>query len=722
MKRFKKILAMLSAAAMLTLSASAGRVQVQADTTALAVRYNSDAYHPAYATEVEDQAQSSYCWAYMADAVLESYLLKTAKATQPDFSESDMISQLSSGTHAFSNLNMGGNYHQAVAYWTRGSQYGPRLESDSRLTDYYVGETIELGRYQIGDALSKQVYIQNIKNLTAQYGAVGVSIYFDEAGRQLTTKDGAYFCPQESRTSVNHGVVVVGWDDDFMPQWFQNIRTTPQQPGSKGAFLVKNSWGKNDPTSIGGNTGYYWVSYENYFQDAFAVTQVVDRSGLYDYIYETDYRGLYEYISGDSYSQTYQLSSSGQLLTGFATYVKAGAHYRFFVNGQELTQLESTMAYSGYRTFQLSSPMSVYGTSLEIRVEVSGAQDAVPIAAAADSYTAEPGNACLKAFTKSVYHTPASGSTSVNPAATPAQPNTSSVVTQVMLSPQECTISRGSSQVFSVQVIGSGQPSQQIDWQLSGSSSPNTKLSNGILYIGADEASSILYVYANSRADNTKSAACRITVEKNGAASSGAGSSTINPGNGTSAGTGSSTINPGNGTSAGTGSTSSGTGSSTSGGTGGGNNTSGQNAAINGVVQVGTVDKGIYTCLPDGTALYGKCVDKTLTSVSIPATVKIGGRTYDVISLDKKCLCKNKKMTTLTIGKNVIEIGNNAFNGCSKLKKIKIKSSQLEFIGYDALKGISSKAVIYVPRSCLSEYRTIIRESGNSKVRVRAYD
>ena len=61
-----------------------------------------------------------------------------------------------------------------------------------------------------------------------------------------------------------------------------------------------------------------------------------------------------------------------------------------------------------------------------------------------------------------------------------------------------------------------------------------------------------------------------------------------------------------------------------------------------------------------------------------------------------------------------------AFTACSQLKKIKIKSEYLEYIGEDAFRGIHAKAVIYVPESCLKEYRAMVRESGNSKVKVKA--
>ena len=195
MKSMKRLLSfVLSIAVLPALSV----IQVQADTSALASSYNTNVNYIAYATDVEDQAQSNYCWAYMADAVLESYLLKNGMVSQIDLSEWDMIHQLGSGAHAFSDMYTGGSYRQAVAYWTRGSLYGPRMEADSALTDYYVSETAELGRYQRDVPQSKQNYIQNIKNLVVTYGAAGVSVWFSAQERAMTTKDGAYYYPQEA--------------------------------------------------------------------------------------------------------------------------------------------------------------------------------------------------------------------------------------------------------------------------------------------------------------------------------------------------------------------------------------------------------------------------------------------------------------------------------------------------------------------------------------------
>jgi hypothetical protein len=51
-------------------------------------------------------------------------------------------------------------------------------------------------------------------------------------------------------SSANHGVVVVGWDDNYAAGNFAT------RPAGNGAFIVKNSWG-----SGWGDNGYFYVSY-----------------------------------------------------------------------------------------------------------------------------------------------------------------------------------------------------------------------------------------------------------------------------------------------------------------------------------------------------------------------------------------------------------------------------------------------------------------------------
>ena len=692
--------------------------------------YNEDVSHLAYVTDVEDQAQTSYCWAYMADAVLESFLLRTGEAQQNDFSESDMIYQMGNGgSYGFLDLTRGGSYHQAIAYWTRGSQSGPRREADGALTDYYVSETTDLGTYSKDNPAAKQDYIRDIKNLVTQYGAAGVSVWFQSSDRLQTTINGAYYYPQAASPAVNHGVTVVGWNDFFPAAWFRNTRTTPGQPSGPGAFLVKNSWGKNDPCSINGNTGYYWISYENYFQDAFAVSRVTSRSGLYDHVYETDYRGLSEYMPGSSYSRTYRLESGTERLSGFATYVKAGAAYRFFVNGQELTQFSGTMARSGYRTFRLADPLPVNGTVLQLQVEVTGNDRAVPVSCTADSQIPDSANVCLKAFT--VNGTAGAPGTAPGPSG--------GTVTGVTVSPQDCQLRPGMSQKFQAWVTGAGQPSQQIIWQLSGNSSADTKLEQGVLYIGNNETSKELYVYALAAADPARSARARITLDKEQEPVSGPYTVTfVSEGeicktqkviHGASATapalsrdgytlqwdrdysciTGNTVVNavwtPVN--------------PSDTDPLPGEDEPQEPDLPEDGTVK--TVDKGRYICWKDGTAWYTKCTAKNRIMVIIPAKVRISGLDYAVTMMEENCIRGNKKVLNATVGKNVTEIGDHAFAGCENLTKIKIRSEKLEAVGEGAFRNIAGNAAIYVPRSCLSAYREMIRLSGNKRVRVKAF-
>ena len=108
---------------------------------------------------------------------------------------------------------------------------------------------------------------------------------------------------------------------------------------------------------------------------------------------------------------------------------------------------------------------------------------------------------------------------------------------------------------------------------------------------------------------------------------------------------------------------------------------------------------------------------KKLTSLSIPNTVKIDGKVYNVTAIEKNA-CKNyTKLKKLTIGKNVKSIGASAFSGCKALKSIKIQSSLLtkKTIGKKAFSGIHKKAVITVPKSKVKEYKKALYSAGVSK-------
>lgn len=136
-----------------------------------------------------------------------------------------------------------------------------------------------------------------------------------------------------------------------------------------------------------------------------------------------------------------------------------------------------------------------------------------------------------------------------------------------------------------------------------------------------------------------------------------------------------------------------------------------------------TKAKAVYKVTKKGaTVEYVKKTATKAKSITIPAKVKLGGITYKVTSVAKNALKGNKKVRTVSIGKNVTKIGAKAFFGCKNLKKIVIKTTGLKAakVGKNAFKGISTKAVIKVPAKKVASYKKILKKAGlSSKVTVK---
>lgn len=176
-----------------------------------------------------------------------------------------------------------------------------------------------------------------------------------------------------------------------------------------------------------------------------------------------------------------------------------------------------------------------------------------------------------------------------------------------------------------------------------------------------------------------------------------------------------------------------------------------------------TVGSAKVKVLGSSAVSYSGPTSKIIKTASIPATVKIGGKTYKVTTIGagafsgctkltsvkigknvntigKKAFYNCKKLTKVTIGANVTsigvsafekctslksvvipkkvkKIGKRAFYGCKKLKKITIKTSKLskKSIGAKAFKGIYSKATVKVPAKKLKTYKKYLWKAGVSK-------
>jgi hypothetical protein len=96
---------------------------------------------------------------------------------------------------------------------------------------------------------------------------------------------------------------------------------------------------------------------------------------------------------------------------------------------------------------------------------------------------------------------------------------------------------------------------------------------------------------------------------------------------------------------------------------------------------------------------------------TVADTIKICGKQYKVYGIRSGAFYNNKKLRSVTIGKNVVAIEKNAFYGCKKLNTVKIKSSKVTKIGSKAFYGTAKKLKVKVPKKKISKYKKLLKKS-----------
>lgn len=322
-----------------------------------ASNYDAD-YQSNYITPIKNQGSQGTCWAHETTALMETAILKknssyTTTSAQVDLSENDMKHCLSKTAkdpdtgirygydRTFSD---GGNFMMGISYFTRTHLNGTVLESvdpysasdtartfaqmkainDQGDKAWYVTDTINIG--YVGNSTNatvKENQRNAIKQAILDYGIVGMSYCSENAGyyNSGATYGYTYF---NKKASSNHGVCIVGWNDNIPASCFKNGTS---KPSINGGWLVKNSWGTGS-----NNAGYFWMSYDSYMDSIYCITNVEQRSALFNHIYELDEVG-YQYSVGFGYGTSHptlmlanQFEKSGEdedltgvsLITGIA--------------------------------------------------------------------------------------------------------------------------------------------------------------------------------------------------------------------------------------------------------------------------------------------------------------------------------------------------------------------------------------------------------------------
>lgn len=111
-----------------------------------------------------------------------------------------------------------------------------------------------------------------IKDALCEHGPLATAVMADGNFQAYT---GGVFASSQSFSGINHGIVIVGWDD------------------KKGAWLIRNSWGPNwgETGGYGSERGYMWIKYGS--NNVGVATAWVDAARRF-YVLPDRYRELLE--------------------------------------------------------------------------------------------------------------------------------------------------------------------------------------------------------------------------------------------------------------------------------------------------------------------------------------------------------------------------------------------------------------------------------------------
>lgn len=315
-------------------------------------------------TSVKDQGTCGSCWSFATYGSMESYLMGSTESflmlgEERDFAEQHLIEN-----HGFDlGECSGGNTDMATAYLTRWD--GPKNESDY---PYEYSSAMDLQATQ--KKVHQVVYLPSrsgpldndvIKGLVTTYGAVYISMCWNSGASYYNTTTHAYY--YNGSAGTNHGVCIVGWDDNYSAS---NFDITP--PGN-GAFIIKNSWGTG-----WGDNGYFYMSYYDTKLTPRAIFNNAEDPSIYDTNYQYDPLGWvssYGYGSTTAHGANIFTATGDEVLKAAGFYTNdnnTGVTIYIYTNvigstdpknGTLAATKTASFTYPGYYTVELDSPVSL---------------------------------------------------------------------------------------------------------------------------------------------------------------------------------------------------------------------------------------------------------------------------------------------------------------------------------------------------------------------------
>ena len=323
-------------------------------------------------TPIKDQGRMGACWTFGIINAVESALLK-AYGLEFDLSEGNMHhNMLRYFPYGNARMEEAGSYSASASYLI--GWYGPALEEEDTYDEIGKLSPFLTEGYDI-------IHIQDIiivpndevpagskiKSAILNYGALAVDYYAetDDANGYYNPETSAHYINES--IGFNHGVSVIGWDDNFSKD---NFLITP--PGD-GAWIVKNSWGTE-----WGDEGIVYISYYDktfltgYYINDEAFGIVIENTVPYNKNYQHDFiwSGFFAGLNGDEitldidesinesivYANQFE-AASDDLIAAVGTYFNSSdVNYtvEIYVNDKLMLTQDGLSPFRGYHTIKLN--------------------------------------------------------------------------------------------------------------------------------------------------------------------------------------------------------------------------------------------------------------------------------------------------------------------------------------------------------------------------------
>ena len=330
-----------------------------------------NAYELGLLPAIRDQNPYGTCWAHAAIGAVEADLIAGGQASPGSinlselhllfFSKNKYTDPKGLNTKDWISDDYGRNFMSGgngmEASLTMANMVGPVLESSApySLAGSYAPSGTDAKSMNAAQLVA--VYKINpgdrdaIKEAILTHGSVTASIAAVDS--YYSAKNNSYCYPY---SGTNHDVMLVGWDDGFSRDKFLS------KPGSDGAWLVRNSWGKQGYSWY----GYFWLSYEDQSLLSSKECWTYDaETKRYDNVYAYDsLPGLYWYTdvnAGDSVIQRFTVDSQERVE---AVGIMLGADNSVRISVTDGTHSASgsySAPFEGFYMVHLDTPFTVSG-------------------------------------------------------------------------------------------------------------------------------------------------------------------------------------------------------------------------------------------------------------------------------------------------------------------------------------------------------------------------